>query len=324
MAKWEIAGYYNWLDYYYVDPENEDRWIKTTNLDLETRVVETDDDEPPADLITEKGCAKDVHTSLEDWGDNVINYEVNSWSRPKDTFMSDYSGISEDEIDEIEDLAYSEWEPTNLNDCADDYYFEGFMSIRRRDETDSNGDAAEKGLADSADKALVALIDENGVLVIPEGTQKISDFALKGCKEVKSVIIPDGVTRIGWNAFEGCSNLQSITIPDSVTYIGGAAFSNCSSLTSIVIPDGVEIIFDFLFERCESLEEVKLPEKCLAIRAMAFERCGSLDKIKIPDNVRIYFDDIFLNCDSIEIDAPSHLKDMENRCVFAEIIWREV
>ena len=70
-------------------------------------------------------------------------------------------------------------------------------------------------------------------IVIPDGVEKISDYAFSGCYSLKSITIPDGVTSIGFSAFSGCTSLTSITIPDGVTSIDGWAFYNCYKLTSV-------------------------------------------------------------------------------------------
>ena len=137
-----------------------------------------------------------------------------------------------------------------------------------------------------------------GELVIPEGTQKIGDYAFYGCSGLTSIVIPDSVTSIGEVAFCGCDGLTSITIPfvgekadgtgathfgyifgaSSSSYndgsvpkslkevivtggtsIGEDAFYNCSSLTSITIPDGVTSIGESAFENCSSLISITIP-----------------------------------------------------------------
>ena len=72
-----------------------------------------------------------------------------------------------------------------------------------------------------------------GDIVIPDGTEKIGDYAFYNCSGLTSIVIPDSVTSIGDGAFYWCSGLTSITIPDSVTSIGEWAFYYCTDLTTI-------------------------------------------------------------------------------------------
>ena len=98
-----------------------------------------------------------------------------------------------------------------------------------------------------------------GEIVIPEGTEKIGDYAFYNCSGLTSVTIPDSVTSIGNNAFSGCSGLTSVTIPDSVTSIGSSAFSGCSGLTSVTIGNGVTNIGEDAFYGCSGLTSITIP-----------------------------------------------------------------
>lgn len=80
---------------------------------------------------------------------------------------------------------------------------------------------------------------EFDVLIIPEGTTKISDGQYKNYT-MKNVVIPDTVTYIGKNAFESCDNLRSVVIPNSVTTIDEYAFAYCYSLQTVTIGENVK------------------------------------------------------------------------------------
>ena len=47
---------------------------------------------------------------------------------------------------------------------------------------------------------------------IPEGVEKVSCGAFRGCTSLKSVIMPETVKKIDFAAFDGCSSLKSIII----------------------------------------------------------------------------------------------------------------
>jgi hypothetical protein len=80
---------------------------------------------------------------------------------------------------------------------------------------------------------------EFDVLIIPEGTTKISDGQYKNYT-MKNVVIPDTVTYIGKNAFENCNNLRSVVIPNSVTTIDEYAFAYCYNLQTVTIGENVK------------------------------------------------------------------------------------
>ena len=79
-------------------------------------------------------------------------------------------------------------------------------------------------------------------LIIPDGINKIKNYAFSHCTGLTSVTIPNSVTSIEYSAFSNCSGLTSVTIGNSVTSIGNYAFSGCSGLTSITIPNSVTSI----------------------------------------------------------------------------------
>ena len=49
---------------------------------------------------------------------------------------------------------------------------------------------------------------------IPEGTEKIDDFAFAGCSSLTRVTLPASLLSIGENAFKGCENL-TVTVKAS-------------------------------------------------------------------------------------------------------------
>ena len=81
----------------------------------------------------------------------------------------------------------------------------------------------------------------------------IYDFAIEGCKSLKTINIPNSVTSIYDKTFAYCSALTSVNIPNSVTGIGSGAFEDCSSLASITIPNSVTSIGTGAFDGCTNL-----------------------------------------------------------------------
>ena len=150
-----------------------------------------------------------------------------------------------------------------------------------------------------------------GDIVIPDGTEKIGDYAFYDCDALTSVTIPDSVTSIGDYAFSNCSSLTSVTIPDSVTSIGSSAFSGCTSLqfneyggakylgnaanpylvlhdvtdtsiTSFEIMAQTKIIYGDAFSGCSGLTSITIPGSVTSIGSGAFSGCSGLTSITIP------------------------------------------
>lgn len=140
---------------------------------------------------------------------------------------------------------------------------------------------------------------EDGVLVLDEGINEISDYMFRNRKDITSVVIPNGVTSIGEFSFAGCSNLVSVVIPDSVTTIDQYAFSGCKSLTSVNIPNGVTEIGSHVFSSCESLKSISIPGCVSQIGDYAFYECTSLESVDIQDGVVTIEDHAFYGCTKI-------------------------
>ena len=149
-------------------------------------------------------------------------------------------------------------------------------------------------------------------LVIPEGTEKIPDYAFRDCKTLVTIEIPEGVTEIGDFAFSGCTALTSIRIPDSVTEIGNSAFNGCTALTSIRIPEGVTEIGYRAFTDCTALTSITLPEGLTQINRELFKGCTALPCIIIPEAVTTIDEKAFADCTALtSIRIPAGVTDIK-------------
>ena len=187
-------------------------------------------------------------------------------------------------------------------------------------------------------------IDENGHLVIPEGTVKIPKRAFSDCENLRSVVVPTSVTTIGDFAFCGCRNLAFIDIPEGVTTIGCGAFLGCSGLTSIVIPASVTTIDSVAFAECAGLASIGvapgnrhflaegdcllsedgstlvfgcktsvIPDSVTTIGPQAFRGCSDLSSIVLPQGIETIGYAAFSGCVGlIGIDIPSGMKSIDS------------
>ena len=154
----------------------------------------------------------------------------------------------------------------------------------------------------------LALMDESGVLTLPETVTAIGAGAFADLSGLKTIIIPgtvkeirqnafrnnadlenvilqEGVEVIGARAFSECSNLKNIELPESLIEIGMSAFFRCSSINNIIIPSKIEIINDYTFYYCTSLTNIELPDGLQTIGGWSFQNCTSLEEIYIPGSV---------------------------------------
>ncbi len=132
-----------------------------------------------------------------------------------------------------------------------------------------------------------------GELVIPEGTQKIGDYAFYGCSGLTSIVTPDSVTSIGEEAFYGCDGLTSVTIPfvgekadgtgeTSFDYLFGNSYENVPESLKEVIVTGGTSIGDYAFRYCRNLTSITIPDSVTNIGYQVFEYCTNLTSITIP------------------------------------------
>lgn len=166
-----------------------------------------------------------------------------------------------------------------------------------------------------------------GALLVPgeyEGlpVKGITDGALAGCTNVKSIIIGEGVETIGKRAFWHCNSLEALTIPGSLLSIDDDPFWGTENkfadvyisdlqfwceidfsdmgvanplgeaenlyldgvlVEDLVLPWYVTEVKDTAFYDCQSLKSVTFSDKIEHIGEYAFFGCPNLTKVNIPD-----------------------------------------
>ncbi len=146
-------------------------------------------------------------------------------------------------------------------------------------------------LIDKETGTLISYLHASGreEFVVPEGVRAIGAGAFVGNEDLVptlvSVILPQGLERVGDYAFSGCTGLQSILLPDTVTRIGQKAFAYCESLAQVDFPAGLVSIGDHAFDYCGSLVSADLPEALLTIGGWAFGHCNRLLSATLPASV---------------------------------------
>lgn len=125
-------------------------------------------------------------------------------------------------------------------------------------ETAENGNFTIKdGMLFTADgKTLVYALECGEEYIVPEGVEKIGEFAFVG-KALRSVSFPSTLESIGKKAFRGCKSLLYVKLPSNVAEIGELAFYD-SGLIEADIDEGVEKIGAEAF-RGTDITEISLP-----------------------------------------------------------------
>jgi len=81
------------------------------------------------------------------------------------------------------------------------------------------------------------------VVDIPEGVERIYDWAFEDCESSTTVTFPRTLTSIGYGAFSGCSSLDNVDLlHTNLQELGEFAFEACYELKSMTIPDSLQTL----------------------------------------------------------------------------------
>lgn len=155
--------------------------------------------------------------------------------------------------------------------------------------------------------------DEIEELVLPEGIDKIGNYAFRYCSNLTSITLPESVTTIGQEAFKYCFKLASITIPYRVTTIGNGAFYGCSVLTDITLPNNLTSIGNETFYNCSTLTTITLPDSVSTIGQSAFWGCSKLTSVTLPKGITSLGSYTFYKCSNLtSITLPDSITNISN------------
>jgi hypothetical protein len=128
----------------------------------------------------------------------------------------------------------------------------------------------------------LALIDDEGVIVVPDTYTSIGNYAFR-YTSVVDVTLPETIQSIGEYAFADTPNLRKINIPTSITNLTNFVFSN-SGIEEITIPDSVSTVGQSAFKNT-GLKMINLPDG-LSIGNYAFLD-SALEHVKIGDDTSV-------------------------------------
>ena len=164
----------------------------------------------------------------------------------------------------------------------------------------------ENGVLQSTGNNL-ALMDENGTLVIPDSVTEIGAgaFANEG---LKTIIIPGTVKKIGANAFAFNSTLETVIMQEGVEEIGNNAFQSCQNLKNVELPESLTLIATQAFMDCKKLEKIEIPSKVTRINSYTFLSCVSLNNVVLSEGLEEIQANAFQFTIFSEIEIPSTVK----------------
>ena len=137
-------------------------------------------------------------------------------------------------------------------------------------------------------------------IVIPNSVKIISANAFSFLDTLEEVVFENGSVRIDNGALAGCKRLKKILIPETVTQIGVGAFMNCLSLETISLPNDLNEIPDELFSGDKQLKSVRFGNRIARIGAGAFSGCESLQSMMLPDTVKSVGNSAFWACSGLQ------------------------
>lgn len=135
--------------------------------------------------------------------------------------------------------------------------------------------------------------------VVPEGVERVMDYAFTDNHNLVEVRLPDSVKTIGDYAFANCKALQYVQL-SQVCMIGTGAFSDCESLNNVSFPQNLTTIGDSAFKGCRNLTSISLPDGLETIGSSAFAYSG-IASIIIPKTVKMIYKEAFTGCKNITV-----------------------
>lgn len=167
-----------------------------------------------------------------------------------------------------------------------------------------------------------------GALAVPDGVEKITNYAFEDCSQITAITIPASTTYIYPKAFCNCSGLTSVTLPDKV-YLSGDAFDGCPTIAQIQVDNAAGINWQVFrhtafwkdpanrtngglyignclvdVENTVSGEYTVLPGT-EAVLDEAFQGCEKLTEVVLPDTLRAIGKGAFRNCRTLtQITLP--------------------
>ena len=132
------------------------------------------------------------------------------------------------------------------------------------------------GYIKTADEGAFTYID------VPEGIEKIEDFAFYGNVLIEEVYMPEGFKVIGKYAFYNCTSVQYLYIPSTLEEIDDYSFTGFfvgNNISRLYLPEGFKRIGEGAFMSSFNLKIVEIPSTIEYIGYLAFGVMTSLERM---------------------------------------------
>lgn len=150
--------------------------------------------------------------------------------------------------------------------------------------------SSDNGVLYSKDKTEIVTVPggKTGSFSIPNGVERVGDYAFFACRDLTNITIPDSVTSIGFSAFYDTYLYDDDNLAEGkAIYVGNYLIeTNPDNMSGeYQIRQGTTCIADGAFMYDGGLTGVQLPESLKYIGIQAFSDCGMLSNIAMPHNV---------------------------------------
>ncbi len=166
------------------------------------------------------------------------------------------------------------------------------------------------------------------VLEIPEGVERIGNYAFADNKYIEELVLPTSLKEIGVSAFEGCSNLKKINFSSDlcgVKKIASRAFYNNTSLSEIEFNQNMIEIGDYAFS-LSSITKLDMSKSNITdIKDYAFSDCSNLTDILFSNKLENLGKNSLAGLVGLtKISLPQSLKKIEEDCFLGTVNITEV
>ncbi|MDO4420265.1 MAG: leucine-rich repeat domain-containing protein, partial [Ruminococcus sp.] len=156
---------------------------------------------------------------------------------------------------------------------------------------------------DDAETSKAWYIGDNTItkVIIPEGVEKISNYAFANLTALEEVVLPSTLEHIDYGAFYGCTALQKITFSgdDNLKIINQNAFENCDLRDTLELKS-VCVISDYAFAGNQKLKGINFADTLISVGEYAFAGCKKLEDVTIDSAKVKYGPYAFTGCKSLK------------------------
>ena len=118
-------------------------------------------------------------------------------------------------------------------------------------------------------KVLMGYFGDSIGYTVPDGVEKIADYAFEGLALLADIYLPDSLVEIGERAFADTA-LRSVIFGPNVKMIADEAFHKCELMTGAIFNEGLQVIGDRAFEKTP-IVSVQLPASLEKLGKVSFE-----------------------------------------------------